>query len=225
MIINNENIPLSQKCYSGIKESILNGTFLPGQKLLMANLCELYKVANTPIREALTRLTSEGLVKAEDNKGFRVAKLSEIEIRDLITSFSELELLLIRKSMLAGDELWEAEILKNLHLLKLVEDTNEKVTYDIWVERNRNFHLALVAGYNSPCLIKIRSELMQQIERYDRLMFNLNKQPLKANHEEHREIAFTTIKRKIDEVSKLITYHFTGGLDTFIKDLKQNNLV
>lgn len=65
-----------------IREAILLGEFAPGERLGPDKLAERYGVSAMPIREALVALGSEGLVEVLPRRGFRVAKITETDLRD-----------------------------------------------------------------------------------------------------------------------------------------------
>jgi DNA-binding GntR family transcriptional regulator len=61
--------------YERIRELVLSGEIAPGAKLAQVELAEWFGVSRTPVREALRRLSAEGLVDALPNRGFSVADL------------------------------------------------------------------------------------------------------------------------------------------------------
>ena len=70
----------TEQVYEVIRSELLNGGLRPGQKLKMVELTERFGVSQSVIREALTRLTEQGLLVATPQRGFRVRDLS-IEMR------------------------------------------------------------------------------------------------------------------------------------------------
>ncbi|MDP9763229.1 GntR family transcriptional regulator [Deinococcus enclensis] len=79
--------------YHHLRRAILDGDFTPGERLGEVELGEKLGVSRTPIREALLRLTQEGLLTAEANKGVRVRTVSADEARDTYTVRAELDAL------------------------------------------------------------------------------------------------------------------------------------
>lgn len=220
-------ITLSQQCYDKLQDDIINGTLQPGQKLKVANLKDQLDMGQSPVREALSRLVTTGLVEAEDNKGFRVAQISEADIRDIYQTYLHIELLAITQAMKLGDDAWEGRIAGALHELAIVETQHKPTSYDVWTERNYNFHVALISGCNSPALMHIRADIYRRFDRYCRISFNLNNSSRKliANHQEHRELAQAVIARDAKKVEKLLTWHITGSLEDVIAQLKNSSLL
>ncbi len=69
--------------YDRLHEDILTGDLKPGQKLRLKELIEKYHTGNSPLREALNRLSAKGVVVREENRGFRVPPAEEKELAEL----------------------------------------------------------------------------------------------------------------------------------------------
>src|SRR5690349_6839687 len=67
------SVNLTQRAYEELRADILSCRIPPGAKLKIQDLCTKFSVSLGAIREALSRLTSEGLVTAEPQRGFRAA--------------------------------------------------------------------------------------------------------------------------------------------------------
>ena len=76
----------TERVYEVIRSELLNGVLHPGQKLKMVELTERFGVSQSVIREALTRLTEQGLLIATPQRGFRVRDLSIEDIAELTES-------------------------------------------------------------------------------------------------------------------------------------------
>ena len=73
---------IRDQIYEAIQQSIVNNSYKPGEELQIDRLAEEFGVSTTPIREALIRLESSGLVHLIPNKGARVTEFREDDIRD-----------------------------------------------------------------------------------------------------------------------------------------------
>lgn len=81
---NISRVALTMQVYNQILEGIFQQTYRPGQQLTIQQLAEHLGVSSTPIREALNRLASEGIVELSSFKGFRVAReMGTVDIRNL----------------------------------------------------------------------------------------------------------------------------------------------
>ena len=67
----------AEKAYESIYQSILQGLIRPGARLIERQLCQELAISRTPIREALRRLTAEGLVENRPRRGVIVSQLSD----------------------------------------------------------------------------------------------------------------------------------------------------
>ncbi|WP_288434708.1 GntR family transcriptional regulator [uncultured Deinococcus sp.] len=77
--------------YEHLRRAVLDGELVPGERLGEAELCERLGVSRTPIREALMRLTQDGLLVAEANKGVRVRRVSAAEAQGAYVVREELD--------------------------------------------------------------------------------------------------------------------------------------
>lgn len=225
LITTEKDNTLALQCYEQLQEDIINGTFAPGQKLKIELLKQRLDVGQSPIREALSRLVASGLVETQDNKGFRVAQVSEENIRDIYRTFFQIELLALNQAMELGDDAWEASVAAALHHLALVETRQEPVSYQVWSQRNYAFHVALISGCNSPLLLQIRANVYHRFDRYCRIAFNLSNMQLHLNHDEHKKLADAVLERNVKKVHELLEYHIFGALEDVIATLQKNNLL
>ena len=90
-----------------LRQAIITVAIAPGEKLNIRSLCDRFGVGLSPMREALSRLSSEGLVTQIDHRGFAVTGLSEVDLIDLTRARSWLNELAIRNSVANGDAAWE----------------------------------------------------------------------------------------------------------------------
>jgi DNA-binding GntR family transcriptional regulator len=74
---------LWEQLFASIKDAILSNQYRPGEELPIEKLAAEYGVSNTPVREALARLASVGLVNIIPNKGAVVAPITESDIQDV----------------------------------------------------------------------------------------------------------------------------------------------
>ena len=89
--------------YDRLREDLLSGRLEPGRKLQMRFLTETYQTGQTPLREALNRLTADGLVECREQRGFYVASISRNELVELTKTRCWVESLALRESMAGLD--------------------------------------------------------------------------------------------------------------------------
>ena len=78
---------------------------------------------------------ASGLVETEENKGFRVARMSEADVRDTYKTYLAIELLALEKAIALGDDAWQATIVATFYQLALIENKGEPVPYRLWAKR------------------------------------------------------------------------------------------
>lgn len=86
-----ETIPVRERAYEFLKDSILSGRFSPGERLTEEHLAKALGISRTPIREALHKLESEGLIKPLATRGFVASQDSREEVEELFEIRAVLE--------------------------------------------------------------------------------------------------------------------------------------
>ena len=208
--MNKESSPnMTQGAYESLRADLLACRILPGRKLKIQELCTQFSVSLGAIREALSRLTSEGLVVAEPQRGFRAAPISASDLVDLTMVRIQIDCLCLERAIAFGDVNWESRLVAATHRLAR---TPERATDDParsnedWAEAHAAFHLALVNGCNSPWLLHLHSLLYAQSERYRRLSVPFTVSGRNVN-EEHQAIVTATLAREAQSAMRLLTTH------------------
>ena len=80
--IDRERSKLSNDAYRRLIDAMLDGTLAPGERLVQDQLAERLDVSRTPVRDALVRLHSEGIIAPTGRRGYVVTELSPDEVRD-----------------------------------------------------------------------------------------------------------------------------------------------
>lgn len=204
-----ESGSLTAEAYNNIRADILSCRLQPGQKMIIADLCQSMGFSLGAVREALAKLTSEGLVEAEPRRGFRVTPITEAELRDITSVRATIESLCLENALKNGDIKWEANIVATefeLSKHKLQDATDPQRVSEAWAETHRRFHEALVAACDSPWLLRLREILYVQSERYRRVSVPLDraKRDVAA---EHKVIADAAIARDVDKACAAIRDH------------------
>lgn len=93
--IERSSVTLREKVLDAMRTAILNFQFLPGDRLVERDLCDLLGVSRTSVREALRHLESEGLVEYVDTRGPRVAVITLQDAREIYELRCALESLIV----------------------------------------------------------------------------------------------------------------------------------
>jgi len=178
---------LIERSYTRLRDDIVEGRLLPGEKLRVEHLKARYQVGAGTLREAITRLVSDALVVAEGQRGFRVAPMALADLEDLTRLRLHIEIDALRQSMRRGDAAWRAQLQQAYDELSQFEQPIRPEQSASWEQRNVRFHEALIAACDSPWTMKVLRLLSRHGERYRRRAIGLA-ESRRDVHAEHRQI-------------------------------------
>mgnify|MGYP002776321873 FL=1 len=198
---------LVESAYRGLRRDIIEGRFVPGEKLRVEHIKDDYGVGAGTLREALSLLISDALVVSQGQRGFRVAPVSLEDLEDITHTRVMLECEALRQSITLGDDVWEGSLLAAFHpLSKSEEKLGDPQAREEWEERNRIFHEVLISACPSRWIKHFLSILYHQAERYRRLSLYL--QPIPRDvHAEHEELFKATMARDADKATAVMAEH------------------
>ena len=225
--IEQSRLSQTEDVYDRLRSAILNGQYPPEQKLKINQLCRQTGGGLGAVREALSRLWSEGLVVSEAFKGFHVAPISLPDLISLTKARIEIEKLCLASSLEHGDIEWEGSLVSLAHQLSHYSPHDTAV--DAWSRLHTTFHDALVSACDNDWLLRMHRMLHEQSERYRRLvaMFNASLDaPTQRQREgdmetEHEELVEAAIARDVDRVRELIAVHLRRTTDYLVTQLQQ----
>jgi GntR family carbon starvation induced transcriptional regulator len=200
---------LASFVYDRLRKDIISVAVPPGEKLHIRSLCERFEVGLSPVREALSRLSTEGLVAQNDHRGFTVAPISEADLVDLTRARSWLNDIAIRKSIARGDAAWEETVVLSYHRLfrtPRFAPGVETERSEAWEIAHRNFHSSLISASGSDRLTHYCEQLFDSAERYRHVG---RKAGVKGNRDkEHRQLMEAVVARDAETAARVITQHF-----------------
>lgn len=201
-----------------LRRDIVSCRLKPGEALKFDALRSAFGASFTTLREALTSLSAEGLVIAQEQRGFRVAPVSGDDLIDVTNARVLIEIELFKQSIAQGGDDWEIAVISTLHRLgKIEERLSGRHTQDgEWKIAHRQFHEALVSGGRSPTLLGIRASLFDRAERY-RNLSSMFRPKARDKVGEHRAIMQAAIARDIDQAIALIERHIRSTSDNVAK--------
>lgn len=212
-VTQNADVPagtLASSVYDRLRDDIMSGALPPDEKLRTEALRDRYGVGNSPLREALNRLSADGLVTREDQKGFRVATASHAELEELVKTRCWLEEIALRQSIENGGEEWEEAVVLRYHRLSRVARSSSEDEYVVnldWEARHRAFHLALLGACGSRWLMQYCALLNDQADRYRQLAIVVS-YPKRNELSEHEAIMRAATDRDADEAVRLLLRHY-----------------
>lgn len=212
----------SFEVYRQLRDDIVSCRLKPDERLRFETLRNVYGAGIGTLREALSHLVSDGLVRTEAGRGFRVAPVSVADLTDITDWRVEFEVRAITQSILKGDEAWESEIVISYHLLAKTELPAYDAPPEEWLNygaRHKRFHTALVAACGSPWLLHFRNLLFDQARRYQALAVVRPRPKVYRNDDEHREIMQVVLDREAERAAELIEQHIRRTSDAVLKEL------
>jgi GntR family transcriptional regulator, carbon starvation induced regulator len=157
---------LSDTAYQLLRSAIICGSIAAGRKLRIDELSKRFNIGASPMREALARLASEGLVIAEGQRGHWVAPITLDEFRDITNVRAQLECDALALSMKNGNLDWEAEVVAAFHRVSRRQPQPTENPIFEWAQENRRFHSTLASRADSKWLVRFTSLIYDQSERY-----------------------------------------------------------
>lgn len=200
---------LTHAAYERLRADLLACRLQPGARLKLNELCDALSVSLSAVREALSRLTSEGLVVAEPQRGFRVAPISADELRDLTSVRAQVEGMCLDRAIAVGDVDWESRVVGAFHRLSRTPEREPGDAQRMNEERSlvhAAYHEALVSACDSPWLLRLRMLLYTQSERYRRLSIPVT-QIARDLNQEHRDLMEATLGRDAERAKTLMAQH------------------
>ena len=200
----------TSRAYAELKQDIIAGRLKPGSKLKIDDLRKAYDTGTSPIREALSLLTSDHFVERIDQRGFRVAEVSAAEFEELLKTRCWLEERAIRESISNGSQNWEEQVvLANYRLSRIPrsDSADHFVANADWEIAHKHFHMTLIAECRSSLLLKFCEQLYDQNIRYRHLSGG-RAYPARDVAEEHNSICDAVLARDGDLAAQLLVDHY-----------------
>lgn len=202
----NEYLPLRDVVFNTLREAILKGELVPGERLMENALADRMGVSRTPIREAIRKLELEGLVTMIPRKGAEVAKITEKDIRDLLEVRATLEALAVR---LACEKMTQETIDKLIFLKNEFVRAAKIKDVDLIIHKDIEFHDAIFAATGNDKLIQIVSNLREQIYRF-RVKYIQEMKDYQVLIEEHEKIVECIKNHDIKAAESIAIYHIAN---------------
>lgn len=172
----------TQRAYHDLRKLIINGDITPGERLKVESLKVRLDTSASPIREALSLLTSDQLVERIDQRGFRSAPASKTHFQEILMLRCQLEELALRSSIQFGDTEWEENLVLSHYRLSQADRAHA----EHWEVQHRAFHMALLQACGSPILLRFCDQLYDLNIRYRHLAgksFRYSKRNIASEHQ------------------------------------------
>lgn len=202
-------LPLRDVVFNTLREAILRGDLVPGERLMELQLAAKLGVSRTPIREAIRMLEQEGLAITIPRKGAIVAGMTEKDMQDVLEIREALEELSVQ---VACDKITDEEIaqleknMKNFELSLKIGDLKKMAQADV------EFHDVIYQATDNPKLISMLNNLREQMYRY-RVEYLKNPQNYEQLLKEHEAIYRGIVEKDKDAVTNTIRKHISNQVD------------
>lgn len=199
--VKKESLP--EMIASDLRQRILSGELVEGEAIRQELLAQEYDVSRMPVREALKRLSAEGLVHWENNRGGTVVKHSLPEIGEIFDLRILIEVDLFRRAI---PRMTERDFETCTRLLAKMDDAYQTEDVSHWGTYNHEYHMALYAAADRRMSMDFLERLSLHSDRYVRIHLSVMEQREPAK-EEHRNLLELARKGDIDGGATLLAQH------------------
>jgi DNA-binding GntR family transcriptional regulator len=207
----------SEKAHLCIKEFLLSSDIYPGQKIPHLELGKRLGISLTPLREALIRLSAEGLLTHGNQRGFSVP---EIDLEEAIELYEVRALIEPYTTEIAT----KVAAPKHIELLHRVLNDYKEVVSEPYTRKrllvDKKFHLEIAKLTANKILLQIFEQIYDRII-LKRQILNLPPGRGQAAYHEHFEILKAMEGKDAKRASRLIKDHILNGRDFVIKDIER----
>jgi DNA-binding GntR family transcriptional regulator len=202
--IDNPDISGSDRCLSQIRSMVLSGELLPGQKLNQWELANHLKVSRIPIREALSKLQSEGLVEHKPNTGWKVARFNSDDLSEIYLMRRLLETELLQTADLKAVDLDRMTL-----LLEQMKTVSPAESPELYQQLNMDFHFAVLDS--SPQRL-IRQEVgrLWYMSSFYRTLYIHAPETSGRLHTEHQRLIAAVKSRNVRRLIEISDKHRSG---------------
>ena len=196
-------INLSDQIANRLRDMIIQNELAPGERIREREVCKQLQVSRTPLREALHKLASEGLIELIPNRGAVITKPSAEEIADMLQVLGVLEAFAGERvcEFISDEEVAEIKALQYEMLAAYARQ--DRLNY---FKLNQKIHLAIVKAARSETLLSLHSRLNARLYRI-RYQSNLKNETWGGALAEHDHILEALENRDAERLSTLLRQH------------------
>ena len=194
---------LSDQIANRLRDMIIQNELAPGDRIRERDVCEELQVSRTPLREALHKLASEGLIELVPNRGAVITRPSAEEIADMLQVLGVLEAFAGERvcTYVSAEEMAEIKALQFEMLAAFARQDRLK-----YFKLNQKIHLAIVKAARSDTLLALHSRLNARLYRI-RYQSNLKNETWGSAVAEHDHIFEALENRDAEKLSMLLRQH------------------
>lgn len=205
--------------YENIKRDIIFGNLPPLKKLKLQELKENYNSSISTLREVLSRLSGDGFVCSQEQRGFFVSPVSKGDLIEIAHLRILIESHALKKSIKNSNPEWEGELLSTHHKLNIYENDMLKKGIDDkkkWKKYDSEFHQALIKNCGSNNLIELHKLIFDKYLRYQFLVLTFRG---KGSINEHKKLLNYTLEKNYSKAQEVLEEHIKNGINHAIENL------
>ncbi|WP_030910040.1 GntR family transcriptional regulator [Streptomyces sp. NRRL F-5126] len=203
-----EKLTRAGAVYVRIREEIFRGDLRPGQRLRLVELAQRFSVSQSVVREALTRLSEQRLVRAAPQQGFSVVTVSLGDLDQLTEARIEIETIVLRRSMARGNLDWQASVVAAHHRLAGTPLVLPDGTLNgEWFAVHERFHQSLLDGCGNSHLLAAALTLRDAAALYRRWSRVVGHDFDRDIPGEHQHLADAVLRGDVDAATTLLAQH------------------
>ena len=200
--------------FDALRKAIIEGQLEEGEPLRQDEIARLFNTSRIPVREAISRLEEQGLVKTQRYKGAVVAGLSPKETAEVFDLRALVEPEIIRNAV----PLMSKELLDDARVkCAAFSSATDPMTYG---DLNRDFHETLYSASDLKFFQEIANNAIDRVERQIRAQLVMSNGMERAGRE-HFAILEACEKGDADLASRLIREHIHGAKASLLKHLPE----
>ena len=211
---------VGENTYELIKKDIIFGVLPPLKKLKLQELKKIYNASVSTLREILSRLTGDGFVFSEEQKGFYVSPVSKSDLIEIANLRILIESHALKKSIQNTTPEWEGSLLAAHHKLNLYEQEmldSEVENRNNWKKYDSEFHQSLVKNCGSNNLIELHKLIFDKYLRYQLLILTFRGE---GSIDEHKKLLDFTLEKNYSKAQSVLKEHINNGIIHASKNFK-----
>lgn len=207
----------SDLLYANLKDQIINGALKPGERLIVANVANEFKVSPMPVREAFQRLQQDGLITITPHVGAKVMSLDIKAFKEIISIRNELEPMAAR---LAATAMTDDQIQVLFDLTEAMKPCARERDARRYSELNQRFHGWIYSHCGNQTLDELIGSLQEKTER-SRSIFLRDPERMEISTADHIHIAECIRARDPEAACAALRSHKKKGFEIIIKILSE----
>lgn len=197
----------AQRIEGALLDDIAAGLVEPGERLDETKLAERFGVSRTPVREALSRLTAQGVLVAGEKRGVRVAQYSREELGQMFEAMQEIESVCARMASQRLTLLARSEIEAAQTQCAVAASQNDRIAY---IKANEALHMSIYRATDNIYIRDLASE------------FRRKTGPFRAKKLQTQEDLLASVESHVDLLAKIFSENSQVAVDGMRKHMTES---